>query len=71
METLFRAWEQLDRWCVGDWMHSYPDSGDQRFSCVPLAYDFSAGEILQSYLGGSENETITGELSFTCFIVFA
>jgi hypothetical protein len=67
METFFRAWEQLDRWRIGDWMHNYTDSGYQRFECVRLVHDFSVGEILQSYLGDSEDETVAGELTVHLF----
>ena len=49
-------------------MHDYTDSGDCKFECVSLVYDFSAGKVLQGYPGGSEDETIAGELVFTSLI---
>ena len=65
METLFCVWEQLDRWCVGYCVLGHTDSWGYKFECVPLVYDFSACEVLQSYPGGSEDETIVGELTIT------
>ena len=49
-------------------MHGYTDSSDYKFGCVPLVYDFSAGEVLQGYPSGSEDETIAGELPFSSLI---
>ena len=52
-------------------MHDHTDSGGYRFECVPLVYDFSAGEVLQGYSGSSEDETIAGELPLTCLTIIA